>query len=133
MYPPTAAQYPLAYTQESVEGQAGKAVPLRHHTYHTGSRCSEPFPTHLPFSTYLHTPNRQSVGVGDELEGPNQHTRRCVTLLPVSLPGAVITCEQTGEPPVEKALDLFPGKTAGSVGIPSPDRPTAGYGPFSNG
>ena len=65
MYPPTAAQYPLTYTQESVEGQACKAVVVRGKTYRIGSRCSEPSPTHLPSSTYLHTPNRQSMGVGD--------------------------------------------------------------------
>ena len=64
MHPPPAAQYPLTYTQESVEGQACEAVVVGGRTYRTGSRCSEPSLTHLPSSTYLHTPNRQSMGAG---------------------------------------------------------------------
>ena len=79
MHPPPAAQYPLTYTQESVEGQACKAVVVRGRTYRTGSRCSEPSLTHLASSTYLHIPNRQSMGVGDERDR-------------INLPGGALPC-----------------------------------------
>ena len=54
---------PLTCAQELGGEQAGKFVPLRGDTCLTCAGCSEPFPTHLPFSSYLQTPSRQSVRV----------------------------------------------------------------------